>query len=226
MRVSVVIPALNEARALPALLGQLAAADEVLVVDGGSTDATVRIARDAGVAVLDAPRGRGRQLAAGAAAATGDVFWFLHADTGVPGGALDALRAADAPWGCFSVRIPSDDVRLRAATAIMNVRARRTGSCTGDMGIWARRAFYADIGGFPPLDALEDLVFSDKARARDRGAVLAPVLTTSARRWEERGVARTLATMVTLRAAYRCGVAPARLARLYRGAPRGEGPIR
>lgn len=220
MRVSVVVPTLDEEAALPRLLAAVRAADEVIVVDGGSRDGTRAVAAAAGARVLTAPRGRGAQLAAGARAATGDVFWFLHADTDVPEGALAALRAARAPWGCFAVHIASPDPRLRLTAALMTRRARRSGSCTGDMGLWARPDFYAAVGGFPALAAFEDLVFTDAARARARPEVLTPALGTSARRWERHGVNRTVSRLWALRLAYRLGAPPERLAGFYAATPR------
>ncbi|MDP2307061.1 MAG: TIGR04283 family arsenosugar biosynthesis glycosyltransferase [Pseudomonadota bacterium] len=218
--ISVVIPTLDEAAALPALLGSLGGVDEVIVVDGGSRDDTVEIAARAGATVVTAPRGRGSQLAAGTAAARGDLLWFLHADTGVPVGAAAALRATRAAWGCFEVTIASEDPRLRLVAAAMNLRARRTGSATGDMGIWARRPLLAKVGGWVPLLAFEDLVFTDRARRLAPAEVLAPAVTTSARRWNAHGLTRTVLTMLALRAAYRLGADPALLAELYRGEPR------
>lgn len=216
MVISVVIPTLDEAAALPALLGSLGGVDEVIVADGGSRDETVAIAKGAGATVIVAPRGRGRQLAAGTAAARGDLLWFLHADTGVPAGALAALRAARAPWGCFAVTIGSRDPRLRLTAAGMNLRARRTGSATGDMAIWARRGFVTEVGGWAPLLAFEDLVFTDRARRVARPEVLVPAVTTSARRWQAHGFTRTMLTMFALRGAYRAGVDPGWLGAVYR----------
>lgn len=250
---SVVIPTLEEAAALPRLLaglgrpgaaraaraggwvaGSARAArsagapppagpdtpDEIVVVDGGSVDATVAIAEAAGARVVRAARGRGRQLAAGAAAARGDRLLFLHADTVVPPGALAAVRAASGRWGCFAVRFDTGDPRLRWTAAVMNARARATGSCTGDMGIWFDRAFLETLGGWSALDAFEDLVLTDAARARARPSVLTPALTASARRWARRGVTRTVAKLLAIRWAYRLGAPPERLATLYRTAPR------
>lgn len=215
MVISVVIPTLNEAEHLPRLLGALRA-DEVIVVDGGSQDTTVDVARRAGVSVLSSPRGRGAQLTLGAAAATGDVLWFLHADAVPPVGSDEALRRVPAPWGCFSVQFDSADPRLRLTALGMNRRARRTGSATGDMGIWARRDFFDTTGGFPQLASFEDLVFSERARTRAPWAVLSPPLLVSARRWETRGFTRTTLEHWGLRGAWRLGVPAERLARLYR----------
>ncbi len=226
VRISVVLPVLNEAQALPALLAALADAGvhERIVVDGGSTDGTRALAERSGARIVDSGRGRGPQQNAGARVATGDVIWFLHADTGVDPACVAALREARGEWGCFAVSIASRDARLRLTAALMNRRARRSGSCTGDMGIWVRPAFFAEIGGFAALSAFEDLDLTDRARARVRPEVLEPPLVTSARRWTREGVTRTMARMLALRAAYRVGGDPASLARRYASHPRVPNP--
>lgn len=214
MKVTAVVPVLNEARALPALLDALAGeVDEIVVVDGGSTDGTA--ARCGGVRFLQGMRGRGPQMNAGAAVADGDLLWFVHADTRVPPGAGAALRRTLGEWGCFATEVEGRDPRLRWTGWWMTRRAYRTGSCTGDMGIWARRAFFTALGGFAPLAAFEDLEFSDRARARTPACVLRPAIGTSARRWTQEGVSRTLVRMLALRIAYRAGVDPDRLAGHY-----------
>lgn len=215
-----IVPVLNERERLPTLLVQLRPeVDELIVVDGGSTDGTLDVVPP-WARPLSAPRGRASQLNAGAAAASGELLWFVHADTTVPAGAGPAIRASQAPWGCFAVRIEHDDPRLRLTSWLMTRRAQRSGSCTGDMGIWLDRAFLAALGGWPTHDALEDLVLTDAARARARPAVLTPALGTSARRWARRGVNRTIAEMLALRWAYRLGAPPDRLAARYRAHPR------
>lgn len=218
---SAVVPTKNEAQALPALLAALRAeVDEVVVVDGGSSDSTVLIAERFGARVVHGARGRGPQQNAGATAAAGSILWFVHADTGVPAGAGAALRAATAPWGCFATTLRSRDPRLRFCGRWMTARARRTGSCTGDMGLWFSRELFGALGGFAPLPALEDLDLSDRARALHPWAVLEPRVTTSARRWELEGTTRTMLRLWALRAGYRLGVDPDRLARSYRSTPR------
>ena len=220
---SVVVPTLEEQPTIGSLVrGLLDEVDEVVVSDGGSRDGTAEAARQAGARVVSGARGRGPQLDRGAAAASGDVLWFLHADAVVPAGLGRAVRRAaeGAAWGACETRIVSADPRLRWTAFVMTRRARWTGAMTGDMGIWARRDLFTAIGGFGSLPALEDLDFSDRARRVAPWSLAGPALGTSARRWSAEGVTRTMARMLALRVAYRLGVPPARLARRYRSAPR------
>jgi rSAM/selenodomain-associated transferase 2 len=216
MRLSAIIPARNEATALPAVLRALRAeVDEIIVADGGSSDDTVGIATAWGARVVTGARGRGPQLDAGAQAATGERLWFLHADTVVAAGAGAALRAATTRWGCCSVRIDGRHPLYRSTERMMALRARLTGSCTGDMGIWLDRAFYTELGGFAPIPLLEDLELSDRARAAAPWTVVCPPVHTSARRWEENGVVRTMMRMWLVRAGFRLGQDPHMLVRWY-----------
>jgi rSAM/selenodomain-associated transferase 2 len=211
---SAVIPTLDEAALLPALLAALRPqVDEIVVVDGGSRDGTAALAHEAGARVVTTRPGRAHQLDTGAAAARGDRLWFVHADTLLPEAAGRALRAAAPRWGCFAVRIASDDVRLRFSGAWMTARARLTGSCTGDMAIWCDRALFERLGGFATPAAFEDLDFADRARSAEPWAVLDPAVTTSARRWERNGVGRTIVSLWALRLGHRLGLDPERLAR-------------
>lgn len=221
--ISAIVPVLNEATALPALLVRLRLeAEEVIVVDGGSTDDTVEIARSAGVTVLTMGGGRGPQLNAGAGQATGDLLWFVHADSEVPpgSGAAIAHAARTHRWGCFHVRVLSSDPRLRWAGRWMTARARRTGSCTGDMGIWATRGLFVEVGGFPAWPALEDIAFSDAARARAPAGIVPLRFGTSARRWDAEGQTQVMLRMWAIRVGYRLGVPPMTLTTWYRSAPR------
>lgn len=220
---SVVIPVLNEARALPTLLAELRGqVAEVIVVDGGSRDGTPELAVAGGAKLLSSPRGRGTQLNAGAAAATGELLWFLHADAGVPSH-LPARIAAAADhfrWGCCAVGFGDPDPRLRVTAAAMNRRARRSGNCTGDMGIWSHRHFFKDLGGFASLTALEDLDFSFRARLRAPWMLVEGPLHSSSRRWRREGINRTILKMWSIRAAFYLGMDPAKLAAWYRSQPR------
>lgn len=223
-RVSVVVPALNEAAGIGATLRPLAPwrrlGHEVIVVDGGSADGTPALAAPLADRVLAAPRGRARQMNAGAAAATGDVLLFLHADTRLPDGALDAVRAAverGARWGRFDVRIAGRSRWLAVVAALMNLRSRLTGIATGDQAIFVVRAAFDAVGGFPDQPLMEDVELSRRLRRRaGRPACLRAKVVTSGRRWDERGVWRTIWLMWTLRWRYWRGTPADVLARAYR----------
>jgi rSAM/selenodomain-associated transferase 2 len=224
MAVSIIVPVLDEAPAVEALLAELdrwPAAERVLV-DGGSSDGTfTRLSAAAsrhGLTVLCSPRGRAAQMDAGARAATGQVLLFLHADTRLPEHALEHVAAAvrdGAVGGCFRVRICSDDLRLRAASAIISARSRLVGSATGDQAIFVRRDVFERVGGFGPLPLFEDLELVRRVRAHGRFTCVPATVDTSARRWHGRGVTRTIALMWALRLGYHLGLSPARLARAY-----------
>ena len=223
MQLSAIVPTLNEERQLPALLDRLRAeVDEIVVSDGGSGDSTAAIAREAGVNLVQGAHGRGPQLAAGARAARGALLWFVHADAGIAPGSGQAIRSSSARWACFEALITSSDFRLRFTSDWMNRRARLSGSATGDMGIWMRRELLDELGGVPELMVMEDLVLSDRARARCAPAVLGPPIGIDPRRWEETGISRTILRMWALRLGFRLGVDPERLAAGWVGwNPRG-----
>jgi rSAM/selenodomain-associated transferase 2 len=222
-RVSVIIPTLNEAVSLPhtlaALQGLRRRGHEVILVDGGSSDATVSVARPLVDTVLEAARGRAVQLQAGAMAASGAVLWFLHADTRAPQQAdrliASALQDAGAGWGRFDVQLSERRMTLRLVAALMNFRSRLSSIATGDQGIFVRRELYAAVGGFPALPLMEDIALSRALRRHGRPAVIRQPLQSSPRRWEQHGVIRTILLMWGLRLAYFAGVNPGRLARFY-----------
>jgi rSAM/selenodomain-associated transferase 2 len=217
-RLSVVVPALNEApgigAALEALAPLRARGHEVIVVDGGSTDGTAELARGLCDRVLSAPRGRARQMNAGAAAAGGDAFVFLHADTRLPQGAdqliLESLRLSH--WGRFDVEIEGRHRLLGLVAGAMNLRSRLTGIATGDQAIFVRRDAFP---GFPEIELMEDVAFCRLMKRRAPPACLRQAVRTSGRRWESRGVLRTIVLMWRLRLLYFLGARPERLARLY-----------
>ncbi len=218
MRVSAVIPALAEEAEIGAAVAsaRAAGADEVVVADGGSLDATVARAQAAGAdRVLTAPRGRGAQLRAGAAAASGEALWFLHADARAPAGAAEALRAAlvaGAVWGAFRLRHAAEGWAVRLADR----RSRRTSLPYGDQGVFCTRAAYDAVGGMPKQALMEDLEFARQLRQRHGPPALLPLeLAVSARRFAARPV-RTALCWWTFPALYRLGIPPARLARWYR----------
>ena len=220
---SFVIPALDEAAGIAASLGPLQAARgagaEVIVVDGASRDATMSIAAPLADRVMAAPRGRASQMAAGAAAARGEVLVFVHADTILPANAVDAMGAAlaagDRSWGRFDVAIAGGGTLLRTVGAMMNLRSRITGIATGDQAIFVRREAYAAAGGFPQIPLMEDVALSRALLRISRPACLRDRVVTSGRRWRERGTVRTIALMWRLRFEYALGGDPAALARRY-----------
>lgn len=225
MRLSVIIPTLDEAAAIGPLLASLqplrAAGGEVLVVDGGSRDATAAVAAPLADRVLASSPGRARQMNAGAAVAVGEVLWFVHADTRLPEGSPERLVAAlagGAAWGRFDLRIDGRPRLLRVVAALSNLRSRLTGIATGDQAIFVRRELFAAVGGYPDLPLMEDLALCRALRRHGRPACLRPPVVTSGRRWERHGVLRTIALMWRLRLAYALGADPARLARRYRDA--------
>ncbi len=223
--VSIIVPVLNEAAHLPILLEGLAPLRdhaEIIVVDGGSADGTADAERAAGWArVLASPRGRARQMNAGAAAATGEVLLFLHADVTLPPNALQDIDAALADpqvvGGRFDVRLENPRRIYRVIEAFMNARSRWSGIWTGDQAIFMRRAVFERLGGYPDIPLMEDVEFSRRLRGAGRRACLRTRVTASARKWEREGVFRTITLMWGLRFLYMVGVSPARLHRWYYG---------
>lgn len=223
LKIAAIVPTWNEAPRIGRLTKELlGSCDEVLVADGGSQDATRQVARAAGARVVVAPKGRGLQLAAGVANTAAEVVWFVHADSRVPVAAGHSLKALAAkhPWGCCAVTFEEDDGWLRFTSAWMNARARRGGGATGDMGQWFVRSFLEQLGGVPPLGALEDLVLSERAGRRHPCCVAPVVLSTSGRRWVQEGYLATTLRHWSLRAALQAGLSPARLAHHYATGPR------
>jgi rSAM/selenodomain-associated transferase 2 len=222
-KLSIIIPVLDEAagiaEALAALEPLRERGAEVIVVDGGSRDRTVEQARPLADLVLTAPRGRGSQMNAGAAAANGDVLLFLHADTRLPPDAdrlaADALAHSKRTWGRFDVTIAGHSPLLRIVAAMMNWRSRVTGIATGDQAMFMTRDAFAQTRGFPDIALMEDVVMSRRLKAIGSPACLAARATTSGRRWDRDGVVRTIFMMWRLRFAFFLGAEPARLARQY-----------
>jgi len=224
-RISIIVPALNEAAGIVATLAALqslrAAGHEVIVVDGGSTDGTGERARAAADRVIFAPRGRAAQMNAGAALARGDILLFLHADTRLPGNAdalvLHRMGASGRAWGRFDVGIEGKSRLLPLIAFGMNLRSRTTGIATGDQAIFVRRAAFVQAGSFPTIALMEDIALSRALKRISPPLCLSEKVLTSGRRWESRGVLRTVLLMAWLRLQFFFGAAPARLARLYDG---------
>ena len=217
-RLSIIVPALNEAgtiaQALQALAPLRTRGHEVIVVDGGSEDVTRDLAAPLADRVLLAPRGRAKQMNAGAAVATGAALLFLHADTKLPEEAdrLVSQALQVRAWGRFDVRIESRAPLLGVVAFFMNLRSRASGIATGDQAIFVRRANFT---GFPEIALMEDIAFSKVMKRVSPPACLRQKAVTSGRRWERHGVLRTVFLMWRLRLAYFLGASPDELARRY-----------
>jgi rSAM/selenodomain-associated transferase 2 len=218
LKLSVVIPTLDEAQTIGAALAALAPlrarGHEVIVADGGSSDATVELARPLCDRVVRGERGRARQMNAGARAATGDALLFLHADTRLPANADRQIvqGLSFSRWGRFDVQIQGSHPLLKVVARAMNLRSRLTGIATGDQAIFVRRDAFP---GFPEIALMEDIAFSSAMKRGGRPVCLRSLAVTSGRRWEARGVLRTIVLMWRLRLLYFLGAAPERLARRY-----------
>jgi rSAM/selenodomain-associated transferase 2 len=224
LRLSVVIPALDEEGTIGATLaaaGQgLQPSDEIVLVDGGSSDRTAEIGRASGVEVVASERGRGRQMNAGAAGAHGDVLLFLHADTTLPRGYREELAAllADGSvgWGRFDLDFDEGGPLLRLIARLISGRSRIFRSATGDQAIFVRRSLFESVGGYREALLFEDVDLARRLRAVAGMGIPPSRVVTSARRWRRRGVWPTTLRMWTLKSLYLAGVPAARLARFYR----------
>lgn len=233
MTITLVMPVLNEAQALAVTIPHTLSLgfDEVIIVDGGSTDGTIELARMAAearalhlgpgsVTIIAAPAGRAGQMNAGAAAAQGEVLLFLHADTLLPNDARREITRALANLavvaGRFDVRFDQDATLSRTIARLMNMRSRWTGMMTGDQALFVRASAFRALGGFAAIPLMEDLEFSRRLKRVGQVAALRTQVVTSYRRWAHCGPIRTIVRMWGLRLLYWLGVSPHRLARYYR----------
>ena len=230
--ISIVIPALDEEAALPAAIRSCREAGpcEVIVADGGSRDGTVNSARELADRWIVAPRGRARQMNAGAGAASGEVLIFLHADTLLPPGCipavLSALRDGRVAGGAFRISLvpsPGAGIYVRVTLALtgrmINLRSALTRSYTGDQAIFLRAETFRKLGGYREIPLMEDVELSRAMRRRGKTVLLPFRVGTSGRRWETRGPLRTVLRMWRLRIGYLLGMTPERCAEVYRRAP-------
>lgn len=224
---TIIMPVLNEAAGMAAALSSLAPfitnGAQVLVVDGGSTDATVAIAlasQSPAITVVHAGAGRALQMNAGAAHASGEMLLFLHADTVLPLNADALIRQALANgvhvWGRFDVRIVGKSAWLPVIATLMNLRSRLTGIATGDQAIFMTQTAFVALKGFTAQPLMEDIDMSRRLLKLSSPACLRQEVVTSGRRWDTRGVWPTIVLMWRLRFAYWRGTPPEKLAQLYR----------
>jgi rSAM/selenodomain-associated transferase 2 len=218
--ISIVVPVLDEAERLPAFLEHLQAwrpLAELIVVDGGSADASAAIAAPLVDRVLRDERGRALQMNAGAALARGRYLLFLHCDTCLSIAAADfAAELAEVPgWGFCRVALSGGDWRLRIVETAMNLRSQLTGVATGDQCLFVERSLWAQTGGFAGIPLMEDIEICKRLRRIQKPHIIADAVVTSSRRWEQRGVLSTVLLMWRLRLAFWLGVSPARLVKKY-----------
>lgn len=220
---SIVVPTFNEAlkieSQLAALLRFWVCGCEIVVVDGGSSDATAVLAAPLANRVILTPPGRAIQMNAGARASRGELLLFLHADTRLPRRAdrLIAEALADQRcWGRFDIRLEGHSPLLRLVAACMNLRSRLTGIATGDQALFMTRAAFDDVGGFPEQPLMEDIEMSRRLKRLSPPICLRAKAISSGRRWERHGVWRTIGRMWWLRYRYWQGVDSQQLAREYR----------
>jgi rSAM/selenodomain-associated transferase 2 len=222
-KLAIIIPVLDEgesiAAALDALADLRALGAEVVVVDGGSRDATIQRARLRADHVISAPHGRALQMNAGTERASGDVLLFLHVDTRLPADVdhvvLNGLQRSGRAWGRFDVRIDGRSPLLALVGWLMSMRSRLTGIATGDQAIFVRREAFQAVGGFPAIALMEDIALCKRLKGVSRPLCLRERVITSGRRWEKNGVLNTVVLMWRLRLAYFFGADPEKLAQQY-----------
>ncbi len=223
INISVIIPTLNEEghieRTLTALQQLRSAGHEIILSDGSSSDRTVAIARPLVDKIVTGASGRAIQMNRGAEQASGDILWFLHADTMVPPAIdtiLDRLTDRRSPWGRFDIRLSGTRPIFRIIESMMNLRSRITWIATGDQGIFMLRYAFDQVGGFAEIPLMEDIAMSARLKGIGPPACLKQRLLTSSRRWEQNGIVKTILLMWWLRLAYFLGASPDYLARRYR----------
>lgn len=231
LSLSIVMPVWREAEAIESTLSGLQSLGsrgcdqggekscEIIVVDGGSEDGTASLARPLCDQVIISGPGRAVQMNAGAAAASGNILVFLHADTLLPSSALERLAefaASSAAWGRFDVRLTGQRRLFRVIGWFMNRRSRLTGIATGDQAMFVRRCVFEELGGFAPIPLMEDVEMSSRLKRRSRPFCIPDPVITDSRRWQQHGPWRTVFLMWRIRWRFWRGESPEALARLYR----------
>jgi rSAM/selenodomain-associated transferase 2 len=220
--VSIILPVLEESSTLASVLHPLVGQPDVelIVVDGGSLDGTVDVARQFTTKVFKGARGRANQMNFGALQAKGDILLFLHGDTALPPSALERVRRSLSDdtivGGAFRLRIASTCRALKVVAWGANFRSRLLGLPYGDQALFVRRSVFEEIGGFAPWPLMEDVDLARRLRRAGRMVLLPEAVTTSARRWEREGVVRTTMRNSLLLVGFWAGCSPAWLAQWYR----------
>jgi rSAM/selenodomain-associated transferase 2 len=221
--ISVIIPVLNEEQRIVDIIehvNYLAGQKEIVVVDGGSIDQTYDLADNLADKVCQTTAGRAQQMNCGAEAASGDVYLFLHCDSQLESGSLLALDVAmrdeEIVGGCFNLQIDADSWPLRFISWSSNLRAKYLNLIFGDQGIFVRQEVFAELGGYPEIELMEDWEFSRKLATAGELSYLDHQISTSARRWEKNGIWKTIWLMHKIKFLYLLGVAPDKLKEMYK----------
>jgi rSAM/selenodomain-associated transferase 2 len=221
VQLSIIIPTFNEATAITQGLQDLlktlehCSDYEILVSDGGSRDDSLLLAQQFPVITLTGPAGRALQMNAGAQLATGEWLVFLHIDTRLPPDWTRLIQACPQTWGRFDLQLSGKHWLFRVIEKAINFRSRSTAVASGDQVLFFRRDFFEKLGGFPEIPLMEDIAISKKARTFCLPACLSETVVTSSRRWESKGIIRTVLLMWFLRFAFWLGIKPDKLYRLY-----------
>ncbi len=226
MKISVVIPTMNEESYLPRALASIPRDAEVIVADGGSSDRTVEIARKHGARVIDSEPGRGTQMNRGAASATGDVLLFLHADCELGPTAREAMSKglgdSKIVAGSFRMRISPPSWGYRLVGFGSNFRACALGLPYGDQAIFVRRSVFNAVGGYPETPLMEDVILVRRLRRMGKLTCVKETVQTGSRHWQDLGPVRTTFLNWVTVALFFLGVSPARLAPLYHRIRKGN----
>ncbi len=218
MNFSIIIPSFNESENIePCLLAlqSLRKQCEIIVVDGGSSDNTVQLARPFADKVIQSKKGRARQMNAGAIQATAEMLIFLHADTRLPDQALLFISQSHQPWGRFDIKLSGTPLMLKLISCFMNWRSRLTGIATGDQAIFINKQLFDQIGGYPDIALMEDITLCSHLKKIAKPNCINARVISSGRRWEKFGVIKTILLMWSLRIRYYFGEQPEVLAELY-----------
>jgi len=219
--ISIIIPTLNEEKNLPRTLEPLIEKEscEIIIIDGGSTDETLSLAKDAGCTTISSPCGRGVQMNNGVAVSTGDLLLFLHADTLLPNDFPELIRQALARpkvvAGAFSLKIDDDAKSIALIAHFANLRSRFLQLPYGDQALFTTRSMFTVTGGFPEQEIMEDFVFVGKLRKEGKIITLRKQVTTSARRWQKMGLLKTTLINQLIVCGHLLGVSSTTLAGWY-----------
>jgi len=221
---SFIIPVLNEEKSIIHFLANLQSLRQqgvkIVLVDGGSADRTVAMATHWVDRIIHSRAGRAAQMNAGASVVTSPYLCFLHADTLLPADVtvqLARFRESGKSWGRFDVRLSGNNPVFQVIAIMMNIRSRLTGIATGDQALFMSRHVFAQVNGFPAIPLMEDVAISKQLKRFGRPFCISSPVQTSSRRWEEKGVWKTILLMWKLRWQYFCGVSPQKIYQEYYG---------